>query len=187
MAAVGTGVDSPPSLSSGTETAFTASSATITGSTISATGCSDVFDYGIEYSTVNNFINGTGTLVSALTSGSLVSGSLLAGSSGAIFSTIATGLTPGITYYYHAYATNDNSTSYSNQGSFTLACATPTDIAASVSSSNQTISTISNSFTAAATAPTGYLVVRTTGNVMPTPLNGTTYSVGTNAIGYIEY
>ncbi|MEI6821286.1 MAG: hypothetical protein WCL51_05090, partial [Bacteroidota bacterium] len=187
VAAVGTGVDSPPSLSSGTETAFTASSATITGSTISATGCSDVFDYGIEWSYTNNFTNGTGTMVSALTSGSLTSGSLLAGSSGAIFSTTATGLTPGITYYYHAYATNDNNTSYSNQGSFTLACATPTDIAASVSSSNQTISTISGSFTAAATAPTGYLVVRTTGNVMPTPLNGTTYSVGSNAIGYIDY
>ena len=64
---------------------------------------------------------------------------------------------------------------------------TPTDLAASASSSAQTTTSISASFTAAITPPTGYLVVRTTSNTQPTPSNGTTYTVGSNAIGFIEY
>lgn len=66
-------------------------------------------------------------------------------------------------------------------------CTVPTSLAASASSSAQSVTTINGSFTAAASAPTGYVVVRTTTNSQPTPVSGTTYTVGANAIGYIEY
>ena len=66
-------------------------------------------------------------------------------------------------------------------------CVAPTDIAASASSTLQTTGSITASFTAATTAPTGYVVVRTSTNVSPTLVTGTTYTAGTNALGYIEY
>lgn len=66
-------------------------------------------------------------------------------------------------------------------------CVVPTSLAATASATGQTQGSISASFTAATTAPTGYLVVRTTTNVQPTPVAATTYTVGSNAIGYIEY
>lgn len=67
-------------------------------------------------------------------------------------------------------------------------CTTPTSLAASASITGSTAGTISGNFTAAPpTAPTGYVVVRTPTNVQPTPVDGTTYTVGSNAIGYIEY
>lgn len=49
-----------------------------------------------------------------------------------------------------------------------------------------TTNSVAGSFTAASPAPTNYLVVRTTTNTAPVPANGTTYTVGNNAIGYIE-
>ncbi|NNT72878.1 hypothetical protein HKT18_11680 [Flavobacterium sp. IMCC34852] len=67
------------------------------------------------------------------------------------------------------------------------ACATPTSLAASANAGTPGLNTIPGSFTAAAVAPTGYLVVRTTTNVQPVPVTATTYTVGSNAIGYIEY
>ena len=66
-------------------------------------------------------------------------------------------------------------------------CTTPTDIAASASSTAQTLATITGTFAAATTAPTGYLVVRTPTNVQPTPVTGTTYTTGANAIGNIDF
>jgi hypothetical protein len=86
------------------------------------------------------------------------------------------------------------STSATNTGAGSVAitytlpvCTAPTSLAATASSSSQTTTSISGSFTAATTAPSGYLVVRTTTNSQPTLVNGTTYTVGSNAIGYIEY
>lgn len=68
------------------------------------------------------------------------------------------------------------------------ACTTPTSIAASATASATGVTTINGSFTAAPpTVPTGYIVVRTTVNTQPTPVTGTTYSVGSSGIGYIEY
>lgn len=48
------------------------------------------------------------------------------------------------------------------------------------------VSSFDGSFTNASPAPTGYLVVRTTTNSAPVPVNGTVYTTGPNAIGYIE-
>jgi len=66
------------------------------------------------------------------------------------------------------------------------ACVIPTSLAATATATPASISSISGSFTAAPVAPSGYLVVRTTTNVAPVPADGTSYTVGTNAIGYIE-
>ena len=67
------------------------------------------------------------------------------------------------------------------------ACTAPTSLSASVTATAASVVAINGSFTAAPTAPTGYVVVRTTTNVQPTLSDLTVYTVGTNAVGYIEY
>jgi len=108
VAAVGSGVNTAPTVTSGAASAITSISATVAG-TIPATGCTAITAYGIEYSTTNGFPNGTGTAVA--------SSNLAAGN----FSSNLAGLTPSTTYYYHAYATNAAGTSYGAQQSFTTA------------------------------------------------------------------
>ena len=50
-----------------------------------------------------------------------------------------------------------------------------------------TPTSISGSFTPVSPAPSGgYLVVRTTTNIAPTPVNGTIYNPGPTAIGFVE-
>ncbi len=106
VAASGSGVNTPPSVTSGAASAITQTTATVAG-TIPANGCTAVTSYGIEFSTTTGFPNGTGTAV--------VSTNL----SGINFSSALSGLIPGTTYYYHAYATNAGGTTYGTQGSFT--------------------------------------------------------------------
>ncbi len=65
-------------------------------------------------------------------------------------------------------------------------CTTPSSVAASVNVTPG-VNTAAGSFTAAPAAPSGYLVVRTTTNTQPVPVDGTSYTAGSNAIGYIEY
>lgn len=108
VAAVGAGVNTAPTVTSGAASAITSISATVAGS-IPATGCTAITAYGIEYSITNGFPNGTGTAVA--------SSNLAAGN----FSSNLAGLTPATTYYYHAYATNAGGTSYGAQQSFTTA------------------------------------------------------------------
>lgn len=102
-----------------------------------------------------------------------------------------TGLSNLGTYYYRvsangaAYCTSGASLP---QGPISLECNPSTSIAATAFSTVTSINSISGEFTAALSdAPEGYLVVRTTTNTQPIPVNGTTYTVGSNAIGYIEY
>ncbi len=108
VAAVGAGINTAPTVTSGAASAVTSISATVAGS-IPATGCTAITAYGIEYSITNGFPNGTGTAVA--------SSNLAAGN----FSSNLAGLTPATTYYYHAYATNAGGTSYGAQQSFTTA------------------------------------------------------------------
>lgn len=66
-------------------------------------------------------------------------------------------------------------------------CATPTSLAASVSGTPSPVS-VAGTFTDAPSVPSGgYVVVRTATNVAPVLVNGTTYAVGSNAVGFIEY
>ena len=110
VSASGAGVNSAPTVTSGAASAITQTTATVAGS-IPSNGCSAVTAYGIEYSTVSGFANGTGT---AVPSTNLTGGA---------FSSNLTGLTVGTTYYYHAYATNGGGTGYGNQLSFTTTAA----------------------------------------------------------------
>jgi hypothetical protein len=105
VAATGSGINTPATVTSGAATAVTAVSATLPG-TITVTGCGTVTAYGNEYSTTSGFANGTGTSVA---------GSNLSGSS---FSVNVTGLTPSTSYYYKAWATTSAGTSYSTQQFF---------------------------------------------------------------------
>ena len=102
----GAGVNIPPSVSTGSSGDITTSTATLAG-TITDVGCSSITTYGIEYSTTNNFTNGSGK---KSTSKNLAN---------SIFTSIISNLSPGTKYYYHAYATNGSGTSYGNQQSFT--------------------------------------------------------------------
>lgn len=109
----GEGINSTATVATGSASAITSSSATLDGS-ISVQGCSAVTAYGFEYSTTNNFANGTGTQVVA------------SNLSGGNFSASLTGLTPSTTYYYKAFATNGGGTVYGSQQSFTTASLNPT-------------------------------------------------------------
>ena len=108
VAASGAGVNTPASLTTGAASLLTYNSATLAGS-ITATGCTNVTAYGIEYSLSNNFTPGAGTQVA---SSNLSSGA---------FSSALSGLTPTTVYYYRAYASNGGGTAYGTQQTFTTA------------------------------------------------------------------
>ena len=112
-AATGAGVNSVPTVTTAAASAITTISATLAG-TIPSNGCSAVTAYGVEYSTIAGFPNGTGTAVPSTNL------------SGINFSSNAAGLTPGTVYYYHAYATNAGGTGYGNEQTFTTLSLTPT-------------------------------------------------------------
>ncbi len=108
VAALGAGVNTLATVTTGAASAITTTTATLAG-TIPANGCSAVTAYGVEYSTTNGFPNGSGTPV---TSTNL---------SGINFSSNVSGLTAATAYYYHAYATNGGGTAYGAQQTFTTA------------------------------------------------------------------
>ena len=115
VAATGAGANSAPAVTTGTTTNITPFSATLAG-TITGNGCTAVTAYGIEYSTVNGFVGGTGTMVS---SSNISSG---------MFTSTVTGLNPSTSYYYRAYATNGGGISYGGLQAFrTSFCAPPVD------------------------------------------------------------
>ena len=185
VAASGNGVYSAPTVTSGTATSITALSATVSG-TISATGCSAVTAYGVEYSTTNNFGNGTGTPVSA------------SNLSGGNFSSNLTGLSPSTIYYFHAYTTNGGGTGYGSQGTFTTATPTlsvsPTTLAFGSVCTN---TTAVNSFTITGTnlttanvtvaALTGYTYSTTSGGTYTTTLSLTQPSGAFSQVIYVKF
>lgn len=158
-AASGAGVNTIPSLTTGTATAITQVSATLAG-TITANGCTPVTAYGIEYSTVSGFPNGSGTQVASTN---------IAGGN---YSSDVTGLTSGTTYYYKAYATNGGGTGYGTEQSFTTATPNPTISTTPLTAfGNVCINTTAgpNSFTISGAN-------LTTADVTVGPLAGFTYS-----------
>lgn len=158
VAATGAGVNTLPTVTSGAASAITSNSATVAG-TIPANGCSAVTAYGVEYSITNGFPNGTGTAVAS---------SNLAGIN---FSSNLSSLLPGLTYYYHAYATNAGGTAYGAQGSFTTVSSPTLSASALTAFGNVCINTTAgpNSFTI-----TGSNL--TTANITVAALAGFTYS-----------
>lgn len=113
VAASGSGINTAPTVSvNGISGTLTTSSAVISGSAISASGCSAVTSYGVKYSTTSGF--------DPITTGIAVAGT---GFSGSTFNTTLSGLTPSTTYYYRAYATNSGGTTYfGTVDTFTTAC-----------------------------------------------------------------
>lgn len=106
----GSGVNTIASVTTGSASAITTTSATLAGS-ITANGCSAVTSYGVEYSLINGFTNGT-----VVTSTNLNAGNFTAGLSG---------LAPATTYYYKAFAINAGGTAYGVQRSFITAAPPP--------------------------------------------------------------
>ena len=109
VAASGAGANSPASIT--TTAASNVSTATATlGGTVTSFGCSNVTEYGIEYSGINNFTTGSGTKVAGGTIDA--QGKFAANVSGLVQATV---------YYYRAWAKNSGGTSYGAQESFTTA------------------------------------------------------------------
>jgi hypothetical protein len=116
VAATGSGVNSAPTVTTGASSAVTHNAATLAG-TIAANGCSNITAYGIEFSTTSGFVNGT----------QVASGNL----AGNNFTVNLTGLNPGTTYYYKAFAMNAGGTAYGTEQSFTTAAPPPPALSAS--------------------------------------------------------
>ena len=111
VAAVGSGVNTIPTVTTPTSASITPFTATL-GGNITALGCSNVIERGIYYSITNGFANGTGTQVPE-TGGPFTTG---------VFTEAVTGLSPATTYYYKAYAVNNGGPAYSTQGTFITGC-----------------------------------------------------------------
>lgn len=110
MAVSGT---TPPTITTPTSASVNTSSALL-GGNITNTGCTNVSERGIYYSTTNGFADGAGTKVSE-TPGPYNTGA---------FTISVTGLMFGTTYYYKAFATNSGGTVYTTQGTFTTTTTT---------------------------------------------------------------
>ncbi|WP_139256929.1 beta strand repeat-containing protein, partial [Flavobacterium granuli] len=117
VVASGTGVNSPPTVTSPTSTAITTNTATL-GGNITNIGCSSVTERGIYWSTTNGFADGAGTKVS-VTPGPYSTG---------VFTVPVTGLSSSTVYYYKAFAKNSSGTIYTGQGTFTTANKTESSI-----------------------------------------------------------
>ncbi|MFN8246365.1 MAG: hypothetical protein U0T56_08310 [Ferruginibacter sp.] len=108
VAASGSGINTPASVTTGGQSGITQVAASLQGSYTEA--CSSVTAYGIEYSTSSGFINGTQVPSSNQSFGS--------------FSSSLSGLSANTTYYYKAYATDNAGTHYGTESSFTTASLT---------------------------------------------------------------
>uniref|UniRef100_UPI00375357B6 beta strand repeat-containing protein n=1 Tax=Flavobacterium sp. TaxID=239 RepID=UPI00375357B6 len=123
VATSGSGVNTPVVVNSGSASLITSSTATL--STTLVLGCSSVTSYGFEYSTTNNFANGTGTSVS---SSNIASNS---------FSSNIAGLNPSTTYYFKGFALDATGTIRSVQASF-VTSAIPAPVANTANSITNT-------------------------------------------------
>jgi hypothetical protein len=168
VAASGSGINTAASVTTGGSSAITQTSATLNG-TITDNGCTAISAYGIEYSTLNGFVNGTGTQVAG--------GALTLGA----YSSAVSGLNPGVTYFYKAFATNGAGTTYGSQLSFaTSALDAPVATAATANTGNS----FTANWNAVAGATSYRLDVSTT--VTATDLFISEYVEGSSNNKYIE-
>ena len=156
VAVTGSGINTAPTVSSGSASGITSNGATVAGS-IDDEGCSAATAYGIEYSTTQGFTPGTGTQVAA---SNLANGD---------FSSTLTGLATCTTYYFRAYATNNGGTTYGSEDTFeTAPLGAPLATAATA--------VLTDGFTAnwnAVAGATGYFL-----DVSTSPTFGTTLTPG---------
>ncbi len=109
VAVTGIGFNGPATVTTGNAVALdthNASNNVSAAGDIPDIGCSQVFSYGIEYSSISGFENGTGLKVP--------SNNL----SGTTFSSILTGLIQNTDYYFKAYAENNAGIAYGLQNTF---------------------------------------------------------------------
>ena len=107
-------------------------------------------------------------------------------------------LTGGTTYYYWVFSFSTNCATtptyivtsvLTNSAVAPTPCSTPTAQPTTLVLTATSASTVSGSFTAASPAASAYLVVRSTSNTEVSPVNGTTYTVGSATFGagtYVE-
>ena len=105
VAVTGSGVNTTATVVTGNATVLSPNNAVTTGS-ITNIGCSAVTSYGIEFSGINGFANGTGKQVR---SNNLT---------GTGFTASLNGLVQNTVYYYKAYAVNNGGTAYGAQQTF---------------------------------------------------------------------
>lgn len=105
--AIGTGIFTPATSTSAAATLITTTSASISATSVTG-NCTTNTEYGIEYSTVNNFANGSGTQLAGAN----------INETGA-YTVVLENLLPCKTYYYKAYTKTSGSPVYSTIRSFT--------------------------------------------------------------------
>ncbi len=144
-AVTGAGTNTAPLETTEAANGITAFKATLAG-LISDKGCTAISAYGFEYSAVNGFANGTGTVVS---SSNETTGN---------FSADISGLLPSTIYYFKAFATNGAGKTYGSQRSFTtLICAAPADSTGKATGITTNVATLPGSITdIGCTAVTAY-------------------------------
>lgn len=108
----GSGINTAPTITTPTSTSVTTTSAVL-GGNITATGCTNITERGIYWSTTAGFADGAGTKVSETAGAPYSSG---------VFTINVSGLTANTVYYYKAFATNSAGTVYTTQGTFTTMC-----------------------------------------------------------------
>lgn len=159
----GSGVNSPPSVTTQSSSSITTTTATL-GGNITAVGCSTtITTRGIEYSTTNGFANGAGTIVSE--SGTFTTGT---------FTINVSSLTSNTTYYFKAFATSASGTTYTSQGTFTTLKGEPTNHPTDFRPTGVTSSIIVQNWTASVAglqAPDGYLVKAANASIVD-PVDG---------------
>ncbi|MFM7105215.1 MAG: beta strand repeat-containing protein, partial [Flavobacteriales bacterium] len=110
VAVSGTGIAAAaPSVVTPASSLITFNSATL-GASVASINCSDVTIRGVEWSTTNGFVNGTGTIISE-------AGTFGVGD----FSFSVSGLIPNQVLYWKAFVTNASGTTYTAQQTFTTA------------------------------------------------------------------
>lgn len=162
-------VNSSPTVTS-TAATFASTTSASSGGNITATGGSAVTVSGICWGTVNP----PTTADNITTDGLTTTGS---------YTSTATGLSAGTTYYIRAYATNACGTSYGTVQTYLYnPCTEPSAQATSLVLTPVSATSINGSFTASGSA-NGYIIIRSTSSTLSAdPVDGTTYSAG-NTIG----
>lgn len=107
VSAVGSGINTPPTIATTTSQSAITSTTAVLGGSVLTLGCSAITERGIYYSTTSGFANGEGNKISQISTFTAEA-----------FTTNVSGLTSNTNYYFKAFATSAGGTVYSSQGTF---------------------------------------------------------------------